>query len=99
MLRVLVTGVNGFVGKHLARELKNRGLQVAGVGQQGKLHPSLVGVVDDFYMCDLTKSDDVARIPLDEFDSIINLAGLSRVGDSFKNPEIYNQINVGVLAV
>lgn len=99
MVNVLVTGINGFVGKHLARELSAAGHKVMGVSREPLLNPLLVNFVTDYYVCNLTSETEVATLPLDDIDAVINLAGLANVGDSFANPDLYNQVNVGVMSV
>jgi GDP-4-dehydro-6-deoxy-D-mannose reductase len=98
-MNILVSGVNGFVGKHLSRELHGRGHTVIGASREENVNPEIKKILSGYYVCDLTDPKDVSELPLDEVTAVINLAGLAKVGDSFKNPEIYNQINVGVLAV
>jgi len=97
--RILVTGINGFVGKHLARELKSREHSVLGVGREDSVNNEVATIVSDYFRCDLTDPSDVSTLPIDEIDAVINLAGLARVGDSFKDPDKYNQVNVAVLSV
>jgi GDP-4-dehydro-6-deoxy-D-mannose reductase len=99
MQKVLVTGVNGFVGKHLARELKNRNLQVTGLGQHKQAHPEIAEFIDNYLDCDLTDISSVSRLPLENFDAVIGLAGLAKVGDSFGQAEKYNKVNVEVFSV
>lgn len=99
MARILVTGINGFVGKHLARELKSREHSVLGVGREDSVNNEVATIVSDYFRCDLTDPSDVSTLPIDEIDAVINLAGLARVGDSFKDPDKYNQVNVAVLSV
>lgn len=98
-MKVLVTGINGFVGKHLTKELKGRNHQVFGTGREEEPAREISSQLDGYTRCDLTKADDVAIIPLDSIDSIVSLAGLAKVGDSFKHPDAYNMINVAVLTV
>jgi len=99
MAKIFVTGINGFVGKHLARELKSRGCTVVGVGREVRLNNEISSVVDEYYVCDLTKTEDVAKLPLAEADAVINLAGFAAVGASFGNEELYMRVNIGVLTV
>ncbi len=97
MMSILVTGINGFVGKHLARELYNNNIKIYGCGLDSNLDESLLNVVAGFTSnCDLTHPKDVARLPLKEVDAIINLAGLAQVGSSFGESEKYNSINIKV---
>jgi GDP-4-dehydro-6-deoxy-D-mannose reductase len=96
---ILITGINGFVGKHLARELSKRGCKVSGTSRETKLDASLNIAVESYTACDLLSSEDVSKIPLKGIDAVISLAGFAKVGDSFINPEMYIHVNVGVLSV
>lgn len=99
MSRVLVTGINGFVGHHLARELSDNGDVVLGCGLDAELDPTLNGQVSQYFgECDLTKPESVAGLPLETVDAVINLAGLAQVGASFGEgqAEKYNFVNVAV---
>jgi len=51
--------------------------------------------------CDLTRTESVAELPLDNIDAVINLAGLALVGSSFgkEQAERYQHINVKVHTV
>lgn len=97
---ILVTGINGFVGKHLARELAGRGVDVIGVGQrEPTASPDISDVLKGYFQCDVTDKDQVVALPLQDIDCVINLAGLANVGASFDNPDLYMKINVEVLSV
>ena len=99
MARVLVTGVNGFVGKHVVHELKSRGCLIVGLGNDPEMHPQLDGMLDAYLVCDLTDKQSVEALDLTGFDGVISLAGLARVGPSFSDPSLYNHVNVAVLEV
>jgi GDP-4-dehydro-6-deoxy-D-mannose reductase len=100
MKSVLVTGINGFVGKHLARELAERGHRLVGAGHlEAEAAPEIKQLLDQYIQCDITDVDQVKKLPLGTVDSIINLAGLANVGASFDNPELYMNLNVAVLSV
>ncbi len=99
-MQILVTGINGFVGKHLARELASRDIEVIGVGhQEPTVNEEIAGIVSQYFQCDVTKPDAVDLLPLENLNAVINLAGLASVGASFKNPELYMNVNVNVLSV
>lgn len=98
MHTTLITGVNGFVGQHLARAMKKAGCQVWGVGQDATANPEVKQYLDHYLQCDLTDAKAVAELPLNETDSIINLAGLANVGASFGQAELYQKVNVDILA-
>ena len=95
---VLVTGINGFVGKHLAIELKNQGHIVFGTGLD-KIPQELLTCDRYFGGCDLTQESDVKKIALGEIDSVVNLAGLAQMGSSFTHEELYMRTNVAVHTV
>lgn len=99
-MEILVTGINGFVGHHLAHELKKQGHTVCGVGTDAELSPDLEAVVEDYFgNCDLTQPTDVAKLPLGSLDAVINLAGLAQVGASFGQAETYMRVNVDIHTV
>lgn len=90
-MRVLITGVSGFVGTHLARFLAAQGHQVSGTYIRGA--PDLDGV--ELFDVDLLDPPGLARVVADsQPEVIVHLAGLSHVGDSFSRPVDYFQINV-----
>lgn len=96
---VVVTGVNGFVGKHLVNELFKKGVEVVGIGRELETHPAVADMLTTYFACDLTDARSVWNLPLESFGAIINLAGLAQVGASFDDPELYKRVNVGVLSV
>ena len=96
---ILVTGVNGFVGHHVAIQLQKQGFSVVGVSNQPTVTESLSGIVQNYISCDLTDPKQVASIGLSDISAIINLAGLAQVGASFGQGVLYEKINVGVHTV
>jgi GDP-4-dehydro-6-deoxy-D-mannose reductase len=97
MDRVIITGVNGFVGTHLVNELVDQGFEVIGVGREESLIPELAQKVREYHTCDLSDYDQVAKLPLSQAKGLINLAGLAAVGPSFDQPELYMRVNTAVL--
>lgn len=82
--RVLVTGVTGFAGRHLARVLAGRGSEVHGLGVQPP--PASLGLAS-YATADLTRIADLERAlravaPV----GIVNLAGQASAGRSFEDP-------------
>lgn len=88
--RIVVTGVNGFVGVHLARELATQGYDVVGVGHENDSH---VDVLTDYVTQDLTRGWPDIR----EARAVVHLAGLSAVGPSFLDPQRYLEQNSAML--
>lgn len=95
MERILVTGVNGFVGQHLAKELAENGMQVIGIGgPQGATEQS--EFVHDYQVVDLMDKAAVEAIDFSGITGVVHLAGMAAVGPSFDNPLQYIQTNVGI---
>lgn len=99
MLRVMVTGVNGFVGGHLVRELKSRRHYVIGIGREETPTAFVKKEADEYIVCDLTDASEVTKLNLSSIDAIINLAGLASAGASFGAEALYKKVNVDVLAI
>jgi GDP-4-dehydro-6-deoxy-D-mannose reductase len=83
MASIAVTGANGFVGRHLVRELVSAGHTVVGIGRdESALEPDLLA---DYIGTNLTA--DWPSTPA--IDAVAHLAGLAAVGPSFDNPGLY----------
>ena len=80
-MRVVVSGVNGFVGGHLARDLVSHGHEVVGLGL-GPAADSVAELLVDYAAVDLTET--WPDIPCD---AVVHLAALSAVGPSFNDPQ------------
>ena len=86
MKKVLITGVSGYIGSHLSKLLSNE-YEVHGLDidePQAPLH--------EFYRCDINRQ---FAIPGDvEYDAVIHLAALVRVGESEQIPIKYYITNL-----
>ena len=98
MSKNLITGINGFCGRHLTDILDGDvyGLSRTIPDNFLKKHPHLL-----FYQCDLTDPDRIRRVLQEiEPDVIFHLAADSSVASSFKSPasimhnNITSQINI-----
>lgn len=87
--RVAVTGINGFVGKHLTRELADNGIEVVGVGQEDRPHVEIADLVSGYHSADLAEVWPVKS----KVDAVVHLAGLAAVGPSFDDPQKYYNLN------
>ncbi len=89
MKKVLVTGVNGFIGSHLADYYVSQGMQVVGIDRVGKGMP-----------CCKTLDMDITRDSLGRMlgkecpDVIVNCAGLADVSRSIRSPQEDYEANV-----
>jgi len=86
-MKVIVTGINGFVGQHLTRELTDHGHAVVGMGL-GPVDDQVAPLVSDYFSVDLRR-----YWPAVDCDAIVHLAALSAVGPSFKDPQLYIESN------
>src|SRR6185436_16959245 len=95
-MHVLITGVSGFVGPRLARHLLETGHRVSGTWLENTpppLAPKLEGI--DLYHADLLDVGSLERAVRHAApDAVVNLAGLSHVGESWKRPGEYFRVNV-----
>ncbi len=90
---VAVTGVNGFVGKHLARELAGNDISVVGIGQEDRVHDDIAGDVDRYHQANLTEAWPIKG----KVDAVIHLAGLAAVRPSFDRPQEYINTNSAMI--
>jgi GDP-4-dehydro-6-deoxy-D-mannose reductase len=93
-VHVLITGIGGFVGPRLARHLLETGHRVSGTWLESTPPPKLEEGVD-LYHADLLDPASLEKaVRLSSPDAVVNLAGLSHVGESWKRPGEYFQVNV-----
>lgn len=79
-MHILVTGIAGFVGSRLARNLLARGDRVSGTYIDAR--PDLPGV--ELFEADLLDSAALERVVRESGpDAVVNLAGLSHIGESW----------------
>ena len=88
MKKALITGIDGFVGPHLKKELENNGYEVFGIDREEKKEINCFG-------CDITNADSLNKI-IQEIKPthVFHLAGFSSPRLARKNPELAKLINV-----
>jgi GDP-4-dehydro-6-deoxy-D-mannose reductase len=84
--RLVVTGVNGFVGQHLAKQAAGDGWSVHGISTQPAPAPGIAEHLDGYAGVDL-RQQWPASAPTDA--TVVHLAGLAAVGPSFDDPQAY----------
>ena len=101
MKTVLITGVSGFVGRHLSARLLQSGFAVAGFDRTGDSY----SVLEEFLgkdraaqvtklQCDLGDSETVAALfAQHRFDAIVHLAGISFPPIGWKDPTMVLEAN------
>jgi GDP-4-dehydro-6-deoxy-D-mannose reductase len=93
-MHILVTGISGFVGPRLARYLLERGDEVSGTFLVDRPRFPEAGEVR-LFEADLLDAAGLARaVRAAAPDAIVNLAGLSHVGESWKRMGDYFRVNV-----
>lgn len=87
--KVIISGVNGFVGHHLAQELNNAGLLVIGIGQEATVNANISDIVSEYHQANLI--EEWPNVP--DVKAVIHLAGLAAVSPSFEKPQVYINAN------
>ncbi|MDR2832538.1 MAG: GDP-mannose 4,6-dehydratase [Streptococcaceae bacterium] len=91
--RVVITGVNGFVGYHLSKQLKEKGYQTIGVSMENTPFEKVAPFLDEYYQANLIETWPA----IDDLYGIIHLAGLAAVGPSFDKPQLYINGNTAMV--
>lgn len=96
MKKALIFGAGGFVGPYLARELAAHGYEVCGSGRSETGPESMSYIRADL----LDESQVKCAISAVQPDVIVNLAGISSVGQSWSMPQATVEVNViGALSI
>lgn len=94
-VELVVTGVDGFVGHHVARLAAEAGARVHGLSRAPQVSAELAASLESYHSVDLrTEWPGVLRP-----DAIIHLAGRAAVGPSFDNPQGYITDNSAMVTV
>ncbi len=91
--RIVITGVSGFVGKHLTHQLTKKGHTVIGVGISEDIDPEIGSLLESYIQQDIGTSWP----EINDVDAIINLAALAVVGASFEQPQEYISVNSSIV--
>lgn len=105
MLRVLVTGVAGFIGFHLSQRLLERGAEVVGVDNLNDYYDITLKLDRlaqlkeklrfSFFKADLAHQTSIHELfSQHSFDVVVNLAAQAGVRYSIKNPHAYINSNL-----
>ena len=92
-MRALITGINGQDGIFLSKLLVSKGVSVLGIGTNPIPSPNLPKAVS-YLQCDVRNTIFLRDICFDFLpDHIYNLAGISSVAQSFKEPQLTQEVN------
>ena len=90
-MKTLITGICGFAGQYLARELTKKGAVVVGVERLPVKSSDAWTVIE----CDILDFPGLLRVVADfQPDQIYHLAGLTRPSESLQKPREYYLVNV-----
>ena len=90
MLKVLITGVTGYIGSHLAKVLYEAGHHIVGLDIEWKKHNDVSRYCHRMLIKDVTK-----HVCDEDYDVIVHLAGLIQVEESVAHPTKYYSTNLG----
>ncbi|WP_127818196.1 NAD-dependent epimerase/dehydratase family protein [Microbacterium sp. CPCC 204701] len=90
-----VTGVDGFVGRHVARLAVEGGWRVVGLSRAAEPDSELAPLLYDYHAGDLTRQWPASL----RADAVIHLAGLAAVGPSFDSPQEYIETNSAMVTL
>jgi nucleoside-diphosphate-sugar epimerase len=93
-MRVLITGVAGFIGSNLAKRCLAEGWSVTGVDDLSNGHVEFVPDLVDLYTMDFAHTEIQQLIKNGRFDVVLHLAAVPRVSYSVEHPLKTNDINV-----
>src|SRR3989338_3004915 len=90
MSKALITGVNGFIGRHLYSHLLREGHEVLGIGRSP--NPLVEGI--NYQQADVRNRQLMAEI-IRNVDIVYHLAAQTKTQVSFEEPQLTFDINVG----
>jgi GDP-4-dehydro-6-deoxy-D-mannose reductase len=89
--KIMITGANGFTGRHACNHFSERGMEVTGIVRKEEgLH-----LKASIAVCDLTNKDQVEQLVRRiQPDYVLHLAGRNAVSDSWKEPVSFIETNL-----
>lgn len=88
MKKALITGINGFAGTYLSRELRQNGYHVFGIDVAG-------AAGEGVFFCDIMDTDATAGVMREVApDVVFHLAGQASVGRSWAEPVLTMETNI-----
>jgi GDP-4-dehydro-6-deoxy-D-mannose reductase len=94
--KIIITGINGFVGEHLAQYLNHANIKVTGVGREPLPANNVAPYLDQYKQIDMLVAKEVDNLSFKNVKAVIHLAGLASVAESFDKPELYKNGNAAM---
>lgn len=91
---VLITGCNGFVGKHTVREFYNNNWRVVGTSRDKTPHTETAPYIQTYISADLSNANATNETAWPQVDCVVHLAGIA--SNEFKDTETIVTTNVAV---
>lgn len=89
IMKILITGINGFVGKHVSAECLNRGYEVVGLGRDKKCHTKIT-----HYYSGSVLDKQLVQKAMKDVDAVIHLAALTSHADIIDNKFATLELNL-----
>lgn len=93
-MKVLLTGVGGFIGSNLAERCCAEAMDVTGVDDLSNGHKAFIPSLVEPMFCDFTNHNVLKLIRSKKFDAVVHLAAMPRVGYSVEHPFETHDTNV-----
>jgi len=97
MTKALITGIDGFVGSHLAEFLLSKGCQVSGIVHHLKSAENINHIKDQLtlYECDIRDGAKLNEIiSQGKPDEVYHLAAIAHVPTSYRDPKLTLDVNL-----
>ena len=92
---ILITGGAGYIGSHISEILYKNKKNIFILDNLSTGHKKLIHKKAKFFKIDIKNTKEINKIIIkNKIDSIIHLAAVLSVGESQKNPNKYQRINV-----
>jgi nucleoside-diphosphate-sugar epimerase len=93
-MKILITGVAGFIGSNLAQRCLDEGWETHGVDNLSNGHVEFLPNGTNFIYADFSDEKVLNKIRSQEFDVVFHLAAVPRVSYSVEHPLETNDVNV-----
>ena len=94
MNRILLTGFNGFVGRHCSAALREKGYEVLGLTNSDKGKEHFHEIVNKAVVCDLSDESQLDEVDFSDVSGVINLAGIAT--NTADDGDYIKRVNIGV---